>query len=400
TLANGLRLLKVDVAEAAEVSIAPALPVGWQHDPKGRTGCAEVMRWLLTVAQKDVPESQRLKVAVRPRMTLLWHSGPRRDAVDRLAFVEKVLAGRIDVTPDDLAVALGRARLESDDHSWLFPGSVIRQKAWREVWRGQPGGRQSLGIASEIASLDAVALQNRLRQHYGCTEAALVVIGNPAAKEWQAFRTKLEKLLRTAGAPPLVIHDTAPTLEAEAPHDRIDGPFVTAAWHTLSPTAADYLPFVVGMLALRTEASREFGGYRGMEWRALFPFVSFEYWKDDSLVRVNRRGLNGSTVADTRAEIEQFLRRIRRAGLRRGALDAARIEVANTVAVPPYASAAGPYLSVRARYVATALCLEWPMDAAERVGKVELAEVNRVLREHLAPDRVHWFALRPAKAGV
>ena len=73
------------------------------------------------------------------------------------------------------------------------------------------------------------------------------------------------------------------------------------------------------------------------------------------------------------------------------------VTVANTLAVPPYASAAGPYLSVRARYLATALCLQWPMDAAESVGKVELDDVNRVLRERIAPERIRWFGLRPVK---
>jgi hypothetical protein len=224
-----------------------------------------------------------------------------------------------------------------------------------------------------------------------------VVIGNPDAEEWQAFRTKIEKLPRSAGAPPAAIHDSAPTLAAEAPHDRVDGPYVTAAWRALQPTDADYLPFVVGMLAMRSQAHLEFGRFRGMEWKAMFPFVAFEYWKGDTLVRVNRRGPNGSTIAATRSEIEQLLRRIRRTGIRRSALDPARLEVANTLAVPPYASAAGPYLSVRARYLATALCLQWPMDAAERVGKVALDDVNRVLRERLDPERIRWFGLRPTK---
>jgi len=45
----------------------------------------------------------------------------------------------------------------------------------------------------------------------------------------------------------------------------------------------------------------------------------------------------------------------------------------------------------------TAICLDWPMDAADRIGKISLEDVNRVLKATLSESNVRWFSLRPAK---
>jgi predicted Zn-dependent peptidase len=398
-LENGLRLWFIESPQATEISIALAIPAGWQSDPAGSTGCAEVMRWFFETAQRDQPIAQRFTIEVQPRLTLLSHNGSRRDAVDRLAFLERLMAGRLEVTEDRVAIALGRARLESDNHVWLYPGSVMEQKAWRTLLRGEAGGRQSRGIADEIARLDVAAVRRRYHESYGCTGATLVVIGNPGSKAWADYRARLGKLSRTAGAPSGVVHDAAPPVVADAQHRRIGGPYVTAAIKALRPADADYAAFVVAMVALRDHVYAEFR-QRGLEWKALSPPFAYAFWKDDQIVRLSRRGRNGVGVAKTREEVATFLQRLRRTGIRRSALQPAKSEAARTLAAPPYASPAGAYLILRARYLATAACLGWPTDVARRIGEVELEDVNRVLKDSLAPARVGWFSLRPPPSNL
>ncbi len=395
-LDNGLHVLHVPSPEATDVSIALALPIGWGHDAKGRTGCAEVLRWFFEVTQVSVKTKQRFNIDVQAGQTLISHSGPRRDAVDRLAFIESLLAGKLEVTKDRVAVALGRAKLESDNHSWLYPGSVIEQKAWRTVFRGKPEGRQSRGIPEEIARLDVAAVRKRYVDRYGCTGAALVIIGNLEPKMWTACRDRLSKPSRSGGPPARVVHDAAPTLTADAVHARVDGPYVSAAFPALRPGDEDYLAFVVAMIVMRDRAYADLRQH-GVEWDALSPPFSYLSWKGESLVRVNRRGKNGRDLTSAREDIELFLQRMRKTGVRRSALGPARIEVANTMAVPPYASSSWSYLLPRARYLATAICLNWPMDAVDRIGKISLEDVNRVLKATLSESNVRWFSLRPAK---
>ena len=248
-LQNGLIIRSVAVPGTAEVSIVLAIPTGWQHDPAGRTGCAEAMRWVLTLAQRDQDPAGRFGVIVRPRLTLLWHSGPKAAAGERLAFVETVLSGGLQLTDDLRDLAVGRARLLADDNAWLYPGTIIEQKAWRDLLRGSPAGRQSRGIPAEIARLTVGELRVRLADHYSPSGACLVVVGElPAMKE---LRRRLGGLPSGRGAPQPVTHDTGPPVRQVAIHERVDGPYVTAAWPALPPTHADFLPFVLAMLAVR-----------------------------------------------------------------------------------------------------------------------------------------------------
>ena len=72
---------------------------------------------------------QRMHVEAFGRSTLVYHSGPRRDAMDQLEFVERILSGALEIDEDLRALALGRSRLDADDHSWLLPGSMIEQRS-------------------------------------------------------------------------------------------------------------------------------------------------------------------------------------------------------------------------------------------------------------------------------
>lgn len=399
-LANGLELIYVPSDEAPQVSLALAVPVGWVHDPEGRTGYAQVMRWLFALSQRSAAPGAKITVNVQPRLTLFSHTGPTRGAVDRLAFLEKVLAGKISVTGDDHALAVGRARLQADNHSWLYPGSVIQQRAWRDGFRGEPAGRQGFGIGREIGAISAEEMRQRLGR-YGCRGAALVVLGGLPAAPWRAVRQRLvalpESKVTTTTTPTEKATDTAPPLVHDAGHDRVDGPYVTAAVRAVTPGDADYLPFVIGMLVLRSQAYREFRSPRGMEWQARFPYLAYDFWADDLLVRINRRGTDWTKPDLATREIADLLGRIRNRGVSRAQFDAAVLQARSTLAVPPFANQSGPFLAVRARYFATALCRDWPLDLAAGVLQVTREDVHRVLREHLAPDRLRWFVLRPTK---
>jgi hypothetical protein len=399
-LPNGLKVEYVVVPNADGVSLALALPVGWCHDPAGRTGCAELLRWTLELAQRDAAPGTRLHVEARPSHTLLWHKGPARLLVDRLRFLERLLAGRLEISSDLHALALGRARLLADDSSWLRPGPMILQKAWRTLQRGQPGGRRHFGIPAELATLDRAALTARYRAAYGPVGTSLVVIGELEPGVWDAAVARLGAVAANPGPGRPVVHDSAPAVVAAAPHSMVGGPFVTAAFQAVAPSDPEYPAFVLGIAVLQSRALVAFGSQRGMEWQADFPFVGFEYWKDDPVVRINRRGPHASAAAVPRGEIEDLLRSIRRRGLQPGQLDVARREVARVLAVPPFDGLPGPLLAVRARYLATASCLGWSRELAVRVAAVGLDEVERVLRSRLDPGRLAWFELTPTPATV
>ena len=391
-LANGLHLQHVPVASARTITVALAFPVGWQHDPPQRTGTAETMAWWMRFVQRELPEEQQFKVMVQPRSTLLFHTGT--DVSDHLERAVRLFAGAWEVTPDLSALAKGKARLEADNHAWLYPGSVIEQKAWRTLYRGHPAGRQSRGIPEQIGELSTQDIAARYRQYYGTSGASVVVIGNLPPDRWDAFRQSIAVLPARLGAPQAQVHDDGPALRAVAPHERVDGPYVTAAIRAMPPDSEDFPAFLLVMDVLRNETFEEFGRLRGFEWKALFPFLDYRYWEDGLLVRINRRGPNGSSAVATRLEIEELLARVRRGGIRRQQLEPARAEVISTVAVPPFSDdLPDGIFEVRARYLAVALCNGWPLDLAERVAEVTSERANRVLQESLAPERVSWFAL-------
>lgn len=401
TLPNGLRILTVQVDKAEKMSLALALPVGWSHDPSGQTGLAEVMRWWFSFVQRDRTEAERFQVTARSDHSVVWYSGPKKFFPVRLGFLTRLLAGKLVGDADLHALALGRARLLADDQAWLVPGNVIRQKAWRSLCEGGPLGRQNYGIPAEIGRLSLEAVRNRARSQYGPDGAALVMIGDFTETRLEDVTSRLGQLPKRAADRRTATHDTAPPFEPSATHERVDGPYVSAALLAPAPSHPDFLSFVVGMTLLRSMAHVRFGAQRGNEWKAEFPYVAFRYWDGVRLVFVNRRGHNASSAAGPKSEIEDLMKEVYKNGFRASGLAAARSEVASILAVPPFDHASGPLLAVRARRLAMSLCLEdWPLDLVAEIEKVGVADVQRVMRDFLAPARLRWFELTPTPETV
>ncbi len=398
TMSNGMRLLTVQVDKADKVSLALALPVGWRHDPAGQTGLAELLRWYLRLAQRDQDERHQFLVTARPDHTMVWYTGPKKFVTERLRFLERILSADVFPASDGRLhdIASGRARLLADDHAWLVPGKIIRQKAWRTLAASAPLGRQHYGIPQEIKRIHSHIVEQRLRSHYGPAGAVLVLIGDFTGLRLADVEQRFAKIpARPADRSPQV-HDGAPGFEPSATHERVDGPYVSAAVLAPLPSDSDFPAFVLGITALRSQAQVRFGAQRGNEWKADFPYVAFRYWEGDRLVFINRRGHNASAAKQPRQEIEDLLQAVRTRDIRARELTAARREVANILAVPPFDHTSGPLLAVRARRLAMSLCLEgWPLDLVSRLEKVTSAEIHQALRKFLAPERLRWFELTP-----
>jgi predicted Zn-dependent peptidase len=396
TMSNGLRVLAVQVDKVDKVSLALALPVGWRHDPAGQTGLAELLRWWIRLAQRDQDESHQFLVTARPDHTMIWYTGPKKFFTKRLQFLERVLAADLSGDADLHAVASGRARLLADDHVWLVPGKIIRQKAWRTLSASAPLGRQHYGIPQEMKRLTADTIRQRLRSHYGPTGAVLVLIGDFRDLRLADVQQRFARIPARAADRSPQVHDSAPSFEPSSPHERVDGPYVSAAVLAPLPSDPDFLAFVLGVTVLRSQAQIRFGAQRGNEWKADFPYLAFRYWEGDRLVFVNRRGHNASSAKQPRQEIEGLLEVLRTRDVRERELTAARREVANILAEPPFDQASGPLLAVRARRLAMSLCLaDWPLDLVSRLENVTSAEIDRALRKFLAPERLRWFELTP-----
>lgn len=394
-LNNGLRVMRVEIPKATEVSVALAVPVGWRHDPPGQTGLAEVMRWWIGMAQRELPDAAQFHVVVQPRLTLLWYTGPQRLLAQRIAFLVALLGGQLPVSADDHALASGRARRFADDHAWLYPGSVIAQRARRLVLAGTADGRQSLGIPQEIATVSRATVLAR-RTCYGPRGACLVLIGDPA-EAWPGLLQSLRDVAGSHGRAESRVHDSAPPAPEREIHPRVSGPYVAAVVGAPEPTDPDFLPFSVGAAVLRSIAAQELPD-RGSEWQARSPLVAYDYWEDARLLILTRRGRDGADPRQPASELRTLLELATRDAVVAARLEAARRGVASTLETPPYRSHSSPYLVVRARYLATAGCLGWPLDLGSRAAGVTGEQVGRVLRERLAADRLRWLELRPDPA--
>jgi hypothetical protein len=394
SLPSGCTLYAVPVRGAAVHCVSIALPIGWTQDPPERTGMAQVLGWFLHFAQRERPPAERFAVDVGPHCTVLSLEADAAGLERALALAAGLLAGRLEVDADTLALAVARAQLLADDHAWLYPGSVLEQLAWRAVHRGTPLGRQGMGIAGDLEGLGAVELKERYQGGYTSRGAVVVVIGK-AAVEAVGQALPAFAALRPGRLPAPSAVDAAPPPPARIVHARSAGPYVALALPAPAPAEPGFPAFALAMTMCRTAALRAFAPL-DREGLARTPPVAYRYWQDDPVVRIHRRGRDGAAAALPRRDIEDLIAQLERTAGTPAALETARVEVCNTLAWPPYRNAAPSYLAVRGRFLATSLALGWPRDLEARVQRMGAAEVGQVLASAFHSDRARWLVLHPA----
>ncbi len=395
-LPSGLQWEHVQVSGSGEVAVALLLPTGFQQDPQGRNGLAEVLAFALAMAQQD-QAGKAFQVEALATGTMLWQSFSLAELAGRLGFLLQVLQGELALTADQLAMVLGRARLAADDATWLYPGPMLRQMARQQCMQAPP-----LGRAEELEGLTLADLQQRLRNAYGPQGAWLVSIGDMDSDAWQSKLSKAMSGLtsrpstsQSFTAKPMQVAQGKAELSRQ--HPRLQAPYVAAALMTPAAQDADYPAFLLAVTALRYAAFDRFSqsGMLALQAQAKAPFLHFRVWDGDSLLVLHRRGVDGVAVALPEKQLRRLLTDLARDGVPEHRLPGFRHELRSTLALPPYKDRGRLQLEMRVRVLAFARQQGWPADLDRRLAQVEAEQINRVLRQYLAPERFCWLRLLP-----
>lgn len=405
TLDNGLRARCVSVPDARGACVLLGVRVGHDHDPPGCTGLAEVVGDWLRLTQESLPPPQRWTVSVHGTLTLvslLLDDGRPESVRGALQRCAALLAGELPLTDDLAARARAAAALRADDALEVFPGPQLAARARRLLLRGEPAGRQIEGIAAELAAVDRARLESWARAHVGPGNALAVVFA-PAAEAALAadVRATLGAIDRRVAAAAVTTHDALPPPPAETSSERVAAPY--GGYALLAPAVGDerHLAFLVAMDVLARHAWAAFRDPRGGESQGRASPFSFRFHEGERVVLLVRRGRDGDPAAAVRAELDRFLDRIARASVALEEVAVAAGNVARILGFPPYDEIVAAQLRqpagmfARARLLLFGEVLGWSSDLSDRIGRLPVGFVQRVLAESVAGDRRLWVSLSP-----
>lgn len=406
--ASGLRVAAHAIPGASHAAIVAAVRVGPWHDPPGRTGLTLLLNAQVALTQDVRPEQERWTVKTTGPATILAHTCPAPAVEERLRELARFLAGELPFDDDLLARAKARVLMDADTFAHIVPGPLLIESARRTVCAGTPAGKQMFGVPEEIRALGRDELESWYAARVRPEHTTLVVLGGiDPARIGTLCREAFD--VRGERTPPAAttVHDSAPPVQSEQPHGRIAAPFVSVAIPAPAQDSPRWLPFVIAMNVVTLRAQKAFGGYRGREAEAMFPFTWFDYRHGDAFALLNRRGASpeeGAVVRDVdavRRELLALIKRLRTLAPDYDEVRQAAYEATTSLALPPYAGqletmARHPGLLMpRAELLAMADVLRWRGTLQADIGKVPVTEVVRVLQESFADDNLTWLALVP-----
>jgi predicted Zn-dependent peptidase len=410
---SGLRCKVISIPGATHVGIVAAVRVGTHHDPEGKTGLTHLLNALIALGQEPRPEAERFSVKTTGPATVLAVTCPAADWLVRVRELARLLAGEQAFDDDLVARARAVVLKEADEYLHMVPGPLLFETARRSLFASTPAGKQAFGVPAEIAAISEAELRAWFEARVRPEHTTLVVLGgvDAADGERQCAEAFGAERTRTPPATPTV-HDSAGPVERERPHPRVAAPFVTVALAAPPLDSRRWLPFVIAMHVVDLRCHTTFGGYRGGEAAAMFPFFWFDYRHGDRLALINRRGLGpdearpGEAPRDlesVRGEMRAMIKRLRTVAPELGELRQAAFATASMLMLPPYerqleAMAQNPGLLMpRAELLAMADVLGLRPTLQAEVGKVALADVQRELASALADENLTWFALLPER---
>lgn len=403
SLDNGLRHKQVYLPGSRHECLAVVFRVGHVHDPIGQTGLAEVVGETLRLLQEEVAESQRFRIDVRGAFTLMWTTVPIGELDRPAGFLDELMAGRLVVADDLLARAIAKAVLRADNESMVFPGPILRQRAQRLLLEGTPQGRQFMGIPSEMKTMKPDLVRERLASAYRPRHAILTALGGATEADLSPAFEELAALPPgELGSIEPMSHDPLPRPGPAVTNPHVDAPFVSAALRAPSRTSPDFLPFLIATEWLRTRAEMAFRDFRGGESLARFPFVDYRYMEGDPIALLNRRGLNGSSLEDVKAELARFLLTQCESGVTQRTVGSAVRAIALEMSLPPYEPRLlepmvrqKELLLPRARALGLFELWDWPTDVRARLEEVPIEAIDAALRSYFSPENLIWLALVP-----
>lgn len=288
---------------ATAIAFAVVFHAGFADDPDDEHGIARALaECRLERARATVPDTLGSGTQVTGDATVAFVLVDAAQAAAGLAFCRALVDEGLAPSDDAVRLAIARAGLAADDAQFLFPGDVLECAARRAMLAG-PMARPVAGTAGVVAAIDGARLRERLRAPVAFRAVGVGAVSasvRAAAASW---------LARDASPPRAVELGADPVLAAPpAPHARIDGPFVAAAFVVGDAVAGPEI--AVAVEVARARAARRWR-FRGTEWVARAPAVSWSWTRGEPLVRFCRRGADEADPAAARADIEGLLADLR-----------------------------------------------------------------------------------------
>lgn len=408
TAASGLRYRVFEVPNATHAAIVAAVRVGSWHDPQRQTGITHLLNTQVALTQESRPEPVRWSVKTTGPATVLAVTCRREEVEERLGELARFLGGELPFADDLVARAKASVSMWADDYLHVIPGPLLFENARRTLGKGTPAGKQAFGVPEEMSALSKDTLRAWFRTRMRPEHTSVVVLGGIDAEKVEATcRTAFVADGERTEPAAVTVHDSAQPIEPVQRHGRVAAPFVTVAIAAPAQDSPEWLPFVIAMGVVAVRCQRAFGGYRGREAEAMFPFTWFDYRHGDGFALLNRRGQGGEDggmghdLAAVQGEVRAVIRRLRTVAPDLDEVQQAAYEAAMSLMLPPYpgqleAMVRYPgQLMPRAELLAMADVLGWRASLPADIAKVPVPEVVRVLQQSLADDNLTWFALVP-----
>ena len=329
-----------------------------------------------------------------------WQLGER--------FLRALLSPGSPLDDDSLRLAIAHCALQADDAAFLYPGDVLASRARAQLGAGRGFAAPLRGEPTVVAAIDPARVRARLAEAPSCSVLVLGSVPpqlrealadvNPAALPPVASERTSGDSVRAGGA-------TTGVASASEVHERIDAPFVAAAF--LAPPDVD-VAFVLGLQVARARAQKRFGALRsGVLAHA--PFVAWSWLAGEPVVLFHRRGPDPiqrlpqeppgrpatAVAAATRQELVALLEDLCRVPPTPAELTAARAAVQVERGCEPMpAGRATPAAMLPGRAMARLLSARRPT-AVANLDTVDAAAVHAALVATLRPDRASWHTLLP-----
>lgn len=403
-LENGLRLRVDEIPSASHVCVLLGVRTGDRHMPTVGRGMVELYAAAMDATLLRASDRQA-EVQVRGTTLLVLQTVPVVALPEVLAGLRDLLAGPLPLDRDGFALARARARLAADDATQVFPGLILGDRARRLLL---PERYPATPRPEEISDLSRSDFERWQRQRLRSDSSFVFILGgiSRSAGENLIGEYFAGLPMRFPVAAALAEHSIGrqrPDPPKNSSHRQVLAPFVTLAVPAPRGGSPDGLAFAVGMAVLAGRAAFEFETYRAGEARAGFPFLDYNLAQQGDVALINRRGFNGDETAEVVAEIRSLIEPVLEYGLGRAEVQRAAKGLAAGLRLPPYSRATQQqmrrlwrWLYTKALVLAAYELSAWPRDLCERLESVQVADVNRVLRRQLAPDRSLWLSLEPA----
>ncbi len=399
SLANGLRVIAIRDTTTPNVSVQIWYDVGSKHDPEGRSGFAHLFEHILSRKTRNMPYNMinRLTenvggvrnastwfdrtnyfetVPAQYLETMLWTHAERmaRPVVDAEVFNTERNIVKEEFRQRVLAPAYGRLRLVLDENSYDT----------------LPNRRPGIG---SLEQLDAATLDDARAFHeayYGPDTATLIVAGNFDPARLDALVNRyFESIPRRKSAIPLAIKTvekprTSPRLvTAYAPN--VPLPLIASTWRIPGAAHPDIAPLLVldGILATG-DSSRLKQALMFDRPIASSAYTNFSDVEDGGFLAPVVTLASGASVDDAERALAAEIARLRDQPVTAAELAEAKNEILSA------ALGERETFSGRSFALGEALVRTGDPKALDKrlaaVGKVTIADVQRVARKYLAPQ--------------